>query len=307
MLELQITEVKEAQPYKVINFDALKAEISKQLGKYANIIYDDEGFTAAEKDRANINKFIGVLDDKRKLIKKACLTNYAEFEKQINELKSLAEKPLAEISKQINEIETKRKSEKTRQITVEFLKAFEGIKGVATFDKIFNDRWLNRTYTMKKVTDELQAKASVVKQDLQALSEVTKSDEIKRQALLVYSKDLCLSSALVEAKRLTEQAARMEAERKAAEEARIAQEAAEHKAQENMFAEAQRKIDEEKKAAAAAEIINVQPDIEPGTKKQESAPEEIKRIDFSVWVTHAQALALRQYLIDNKIKYGKVR
>ena len=36
-------------------------------------------------------------------------------------------------------------------------------------------------------------------------------------------------------------------------------------------------------------------------------PSELRQIDFRVWVTPDQMRALRQFLIDNKIRYGRVQ
>jgi hypothetical protein len=35
-------------------------------------------------------------------------------------------------------------------------------------------------------------------------------------------------------------------------------------------------------------------------------PEEVIQIDFRIWATKKQLACLKAFLIDNKIKYGKV-
>ena len=41
-------------------------------------------------------------------------------------------------------------------------------------------------------------------------------------------------------------------------------------------------------------------------KPEEMAEPKIMKLDFRVWGTEEQLMGLRQYLIDNKIKFGKV-
>ena len=42
------------------------------------------------------------------------------------------------------------------------------------------------------------------------------------------------------------------------------------------------------------------------TPKKEQKQEELQIIDFRVWVTQEQKLKIRDFLIQNNIKYGKV-
>ena len=39
---------------------------------------------------------------------------------------------------------------------------------------------------------------------------------------------------------------------------------------------------------------------------QESSPEELIQLDFRVWGTKEQLMALRNYMKENRLKFGKV-
>ena len=75
---------------------------------------------------------------------------------------------------------------------------------------------------------------------------------------------------------------------------------------------AQAREEEARKAAQALQAKNV-PDApaEPPEPEKQEAPEEeqpepVLFLDFRVWGTREQLMRLRQYLIDNGLKFGKV-
>ena len=95
------------------NFEELKKAISESVSKYDNLIYSDEQIKIAKTDRANLNKFIDVLDSKRKEIKNKCLAPYTEFEAKIKELQELVKTPVGKIDTQIKNYEDGKKDRKS--------------------------------------------------------------------------------------------------------------------------------------------------------------------------------------------------
>lgn len=71
--------------------------------------------------------------------------------------------------------------------------------------------------------------------------------------------------------------------------------------------EGKRLSDMQKRKAAAAQREERKPDpaAAPGQQEEKKDP-ELFQMDFRVWGTREQIMGLRQYLIDNKIKFGKV-
>jgi hypothetical protein len=171
-----------------------------------------------------------------------------------------------------------------------YLQTFDGIKGIATFDLILNEKWLNATFSLKRVGDELKLKAEQVGNDLAAIANACKSEEIKKMALLSYSKDLILSNALMTAERETKRLAELEAAM--AEKARKEAEAA--KAQAEGTGQPESAL-----PTTTAQTVPVQK-----TDEATAETEPRRRIDFSVWATKEEAIMIRQFLIDAKIRYS---
>ena len=291
-LEIITTKPETIPVFKIENFAELKTALKGELAKYKGLIYTEENITEAKKDRARLNAFAERLDKARIAQKKAALLNqYEIFEKQCNELKALVLAPKDEIDAQIKAFEEKSKTEKLEKVRELYLQTFDGIKGIATFDLVLNEKWLNATFSLKRVGDELKLKAEQVKNDLAAIANACRTEEIKKMALLSYSKDLILSNALMTAERETKRLAELEA----------------------AMAEKARKEAEEKAKAEGADQLELaqQPeaDRQPPTDIPPAAAgqaEPRRRIDFSVWATREEAMMIRQFLIDAKIRYSAV-
>ena len=116
----------------------------------------------------------------------------------------------------------------------------------------------------------------------------------------VYRKTLDMNQAIQEGQRLADiqkrklEAERMEAERKAreAEEAEKQQTAAEQK--EELAAE---------KETASGSVPEA-PAEETASIPEEEEP--VFQLDFRVWGTRGQIMALREYMLQNQIRFGKV-
>lgn len=291
-LQIITTKPETIPVFRIENFDELKAALKGELAKYKGLVYTEENITEAKKDRARLNSFAERLDKARIAQKKAALLNqYEIFEKQCNELKALVLAPKDEIDAQIKAFEEKARAEKTEKVRELYLQTFDGIKGIATFDLILNEKWLNATFSLKRVGDELKLKAEQVKNDLAAIANACRTDEIKKMALLSYSRDLILSNALMTAERETKRLAELEAA---------------------MAEKARKEAEEKAKAEGAGQPgtaiaqhpeADRQPpaDIPPAAAGQ---AEPRRRIDFSVWATKEEAIMIRQFLIDAKIRYS---
>lgn len=294
-LQIITTKPETIPVFRIENFDELKLALQGELAKYKGLVYTEDNITEAKKDRARLNAFAERLDKARIAQKKAALLNqYEIFEKQCNELKALVLAPKDEIDAQIKVFEEKAKAEKLEKVRELYFQAFDGIiKGIATFDLVLNEKWLNATFSLKRVNDELQLRSEQVRNDLAAIANACRTEEIKKMALLSYSKDLILSNALMTAERETKRLAELEAA---------------------MAEKAKKEAEEKAKAEGASQLelaLAQQPEADrqppadiPPVATAETEPR--RRIDFSVWATKEEALMIRQFLIDAKIRYSAV-
>lgn len=300
-MELKILSPQEGGFVKEIrwNNEELKAEIAEKMQEYKSLAFTEETIKEAKADRAKLNKLRTAFEDERKRIKKLCMAPYDEFEKQVKELIALIDEPIRLIDGQIKEVEEQRKIEKKGKV-LEFYEGVIGpLKGVLPFEKVFRPEYLNATKSMKSITEEIQSLINRVNSDLDTIEGFGSKYEL--QIKDAYLKTLDLSTAMQEKARLEEVERRL-AERKQEEQRRAEEKAARE-------AEARGKL----QAEQAADIQNAQPEMravkteeKETTQRTEKQEPQMFQMDFRVWGTKDQIMGLRQYLINNNIKFGKV-
>lgn len=281
-MELKILSPQEGGFVKEIqwNNEELKAEISEKMQDYKNLVFTEETIKEAKKDRANLNKLKNAFEDERKRIKKLCMAPYDEFEKQVKELVALIDEPIRLIDNQIKEVEEKRRDEKRKEI--ETLFPTIGFQAFVTLDMIWDEKWLNATVSMAKVEEQMKSRMYQIGDDVFTIHGLP---EFSFEAMEVYKKSLDLTKAIQEGQRLSDiqkRKATYEEERRRKEEA--AKQGSVHSAQ-------------EQEAVPAAQEAQ---------SEAKEAEDDVVCLDFRVWGTRDQIMGLRQYMIGNKIRFGKV-
>lgn len=244
----------------------LEAAVKAKVAEYEGVAYTDDTIQVAKADRAELNKLKTAIEDRRKMVKKVINEPYTRFEKELKEILALIDKPVGIIDTQIKDYENQKKEEKKKKIQEAYLSSIGELEKVVPFERLFDPRYLNATYSLQKAIADIQAKAERVKTDLQTIDEMC--SDYKTNAQDVYLKTLDLSKAMAEEKRLRDLKEKMEADRRAKEEAerrRIEQE--EQRRQElarQQEEEAQRReaerIAAQERAAAQASQAAPEPD-----------------------------------------------
>lgn len=266
------------------NHEELKAELSKQLEKYNNIVVTEDCVKEFKADKANLNRLKTALEDKRKEIKKQCLQPYENFEKNIKELVALIEKPIQLIDSQLKEIDSKKKEQKINEIEKIYHENIGRFEELVPFEKIYNCKWLNSTYKLENIALEIQKIQSDLESGLQIIEGL--DTDFKQEIKDKLFETLDISQALQENARLKE----LREKQKAIEIQKDKQELLAEKAE-------QKQIEQQK-----AE----QTQIEQQQVVQEVKQEDLQILDFRVWVTPEQKRLLKDFLIKNNIKYGRV-
>lgn len=288
-MELKILSPQEGGFVKEIrwNNEELKAEIAEKMQEYKSLAFTEETIKEAKADRAKLNKLRTAFEDERKRIKKLCMAPYDEFEKQVKELIALIDEPIQMIDSQIKEVEQKRREEKRQKI--EELFACIGFQTFVTLDKIWDDKWLNASVTLGKIEEQMKSRMYQIGNDVLTIQNLP---EFSFEAMEVYKKTLDLTMAIREGQRLSEiqkcKAAYEEEQRRKA-------------------AEAQNRTQAIQAETPPAQLEKGRAEELEGAVQQEERQEaQVFKMDFRVWGTKDQLMGLRQYLIDNKIKFGKV-
>lgn len=291
-MELKILSPQEGGFVKEIrwNNEELKAEIAEKMQEYKSLAFTEETIKEAKADRAKLNKLRTAFEDERKRIKKMCMAPYDAFEKQVKELTALIDEPIKLIDSQIKEVEEKRRNDKRKDI--EELFRTIGFQPFVTLEKIWDEKWLNASVSMSRVENQMKTCMYQIGNDVTTINNLP---EFSFEAMEVYKKSLNLTTAIQEGQRLSEIQRRKAAYEE--EQRRKAAEEAERKKQE----------EQEKLQQPTAPEIPAHSEKNQETESPEkNAEPEITQLDFRVWGTKEQLMGLRQYLINNNIKFGKV-
>lgn len=300
-MELQIYNPTDENAIKKIdwNYEELKQEITTRANDYKTLVYTDDNIKDAKSDRANLNKFIKVLDTKRKDVKKMMLEPYTEFEGQVKELIGIIGEANNNIDSQVKAYEQKKRDEKL----VKVQEIYDGIFGdsdllsILTWDRVFKPTYLNATTTLKSIKTEMTELLERVTNELNIIN--NDDGEYQFEMKEEYLKNFSMTDALTVKQRFEENARRKaeyEAKRQAEMEARKERERAEA---ESVAAAGKIQTNEskEEEETAATEAV----------KAVETFTEELIELDFRVRATATQLEGLKNYLKSNNIEFGPVK
>ncbi len=209
-MELQIKEFE--APAIEFNYEQLKAEVAESVKYYETLVYTDENIAEAKADRARLRKVVEVIDARRKEIKSEIMRPYNEFEAKLNEVKLLLNAPIVLIDNQVKEYEEAQRQAKFNNIVD--LWNGKDVSEELRLDVFFNPKWLNVTYSLKKIEEDMDNTINKFKADMGVLERI--GSDYLFEGKEVYLSTLDLGKALAEMDRLAEQARRKEEARERA-------------------------------------------------------------------------------------------
>ena len=277
-MEVRLTPAIEQviPPQISFNFEEIKSELAGKLQVYQNMVVTESGIREAKADRANLNKFKSALADSRKAVKAQWNQPLSDFEGKMKELERMVDEPIGAIDRQVKAYDEAKKQDKRQQIERFFEGAVGDLEEVLPLSKIWNDRLLNATYPMKDIEKEIVERIRKTHSDIGII--VAMQLPCCDQMLSTYLETLDMSRAMEE-KHKYEQAQKAKAQAKQAEPAPSSP-------AEQPVAEA---------------VVNT-----PQEAAGEAIP-ELRVLDFRVWVTPEQMQALKAFLVQNHIRYGRVK
>lgn len=188
-MDLIINEIQ-SQKIVIKNKEEIIKELKSNLEKY-NKVLTEETVKEGKEDKAKLNKVIKAIEDKRKEIKKAVMLPYEEVEEDFKEITSLINNTVTALDTQIKAFEEEEKAKKQEQID-------ELLKVNTTGVSINNEKWLNATYKLKDIEQEINEFVSKYNQDMELL----KDEDITIRDY--YKRTLNISETLIEKKRIEE-------------------------------------------------------------------------------------------------------
>lgn len=278
-MQIEIYNPAQGEPLPPVrwNYEELKGQLVAALENYEGRIYTEETISEAKKDRAGLNKLAAAIDTRRKEMKARYLAPYQEFEAQAVELTGLVKQQAAEIDAQVKAFDEARRAEKQEHIRTMYAAVMGELAALVPYERLHNPRWLNVTYSMSTIEEEIIEKAEDIRAALASIDGLGLADDMAARVKHIYLERLDLAAALAEKDRI-------ERERQAL-----------------ATYETAKKAEPEKPAEQQTEA---QPP-EPAEKSTTAVP-AMYTVDFRVWATAEQLAALKTFLVDNGVKYGKV-
>lgn len=260
-------------PEILSNVEKLKQFALAQTEKdRALVLVSDEDFDEARKRCAQLNKVIQGIDGKRKSVKAEYTAPYNTFEKALKEVTSLLTSAKDNLWTQITAAEDKIKMQKE----VKYRQYWESLG--CTYKKwetIFDSKWLNKGAKEADVYATLDEIAINTKTDMEAIRTL----DARYTAALIdfYLQGHTLTEVITYKNRLN----------------------ADNLRQVASLDGSQANSQETQKNAPAPQLDGLNSDWATND-------EPVITIDFRIWATKTQLAALKEFLLANKIKYGKV-
>lgn len=286
-MELKINQI--ALPEKVtFNDEEIETALSAKLEELRTVVYTDDQIKDAKAERAKWNSLKKALNDEWIRVEREFMTPLEDFKGKIKHFCSMIDDTVLLIDKQVKEYEAKKREEKADQIS----EIWQGLEHSDWLDlgDIYNDKWLNATYKLEQIKDELETKIATVNIDVKTIESLK---EFSFEALEEYKRTLNINDAIREGQRLAD----IQRRKKEAEEA-AAKAMAERQAAEEM-------------AAAERATIQISEDSQQMEIKiqpiEEAAAEARQPVAFQAYMTYAEALELRAWFKERNIEYTPVR
>ena len=277
------------------NKDELLKYVRSITEKYNGRIYTDDDITDARTDRAELNALKNTISDGRIRVKKAVMAPYDRFEAEVLEVTNLIIEAVKPIDDAIKTHDENQKADKKKQLIAYFDSIIGDLAESVTFERVFDPKMVNASTSMKKAKEGIADAVQQIRTNIETINTVV-SEPYRSFAVANYLQTM---------KRM-EQEDRRKAE--------LAAEAEKAKAAAPAPAPSAPAVEPPKPAAP------VQPAPQPGSfaaaaekaaapapaPAPAESPEKLYAMCFRAIGTKEQLMALRQYMKDNHIKYGKV-
>ena len=260
----------------VANYEPLKAWALETAEKYKSVVVTDESIRSAKQDIADLRNLAKKISDYRIALKKE---HEKKIEKTINqciELTQILTDAASSMDVQVKELEDGVKRQKKQEIEDYFNSVAGDTAIVLPFDKVFDQKWLNKTAKMDDIKSSIDMTLNAVKKNLDILHGM--QSQYETEMIEAYLDSLDMGVALETKNRLEEKAAQIA----------------------RMKAEQEQKKQEVQQAVVQPKPVPVQQPI-PAQKQ-----EPVKFYDVRLFMTETQKNLFKNFVVSNGIKYTRV-
>lgn len=182
MNELQIKEYQ-LPKLEIVDYEKYLELAKKDTEKYKNYIVTKDSLSDDEKKRTELRKVAKTINDRRIEIAKELKAPIDELKSKCDVIINLYSETADSIDKQIKVFEQKEKDERKEIIAEIFNANVNELKDILSFDKIFEDKWLNKGNWKEnntfKLENELINKIETIRNDLITINELNSKYEVE--------------------------------------------------------------------------------------------------------------------------------
>ena len=174
---------------------------------YEHLVFNDEQVKEAKDERASINKTVKKVADYRKDTVDKFNKPLEEFVKTAKETESILKEASNCIDVQIKKYEEEEKQAKKKECKELFDNLVGDLSELISFEKVFDNRWLNKTTKMTEVEQDIKNVIEKVNTGLQAIKGL--NSEFETELINTFLQDYDLSKAIMKNTQLKEQKERL--------------------------------------------------------------------------------------------------
>lgn len=177
----------------VTNAKAIKEKVKEILPNYKASNYSESNIEQAKKDRALLNNTVKVLNDERLKLEREFMKPFDEFKDEVKEINDLVKTASNNIDVVIKEVENREKDNRKQVIIKIYEENIKELKDILSFEKIFDEKWLNKTsFNDKgefKLEKDLIDRINKVRTELQAIDNLNSKyvTELKNEYLNTFN------------------------------------------------------------------------------------------------------------------------
>lgn len=169
---------------------------------YSTLIFNDDQIAEAKNERASINKIIKKIADYRKDIITEFKKPIELFETTAKETEKILKETADFVDIQVKDFENREKEEKRKQIEISFNQLIEDLKELVPINKLFDEKWLNKTVKLSAIEEEIKSKLDNIRSGLKAIEEL--HSEFELEIKNTFLQDFDLSKAILKNTQLLE-------------------------------------------------------------------------------------------------------
>ena len=288
-MEFQVREFKTPEQI-LFNYEDLKQQLTEECHAYTKLVVTEDAIAPAKRDLADLRRLDKALNDERLRIQREYMKPFDSFKDRVDELRGIIKNAETNIDRQLKAFDEAQASKKQEEIQ-ELFKSI-GFQPFVRLDQIWNPKWMNKSYQMKQIEQDMKEVLYKVGEDVVTISRLK---DFSFEARQDYEKTLDINHAIAEGQRL--------AQIQMAKERAIAEQKAREEAQ-----KAAREQAEEQSKTEGSSPESLKPEARPEqTEQKTEAPKEEPRmwVGFEAYMNAAEAGKLAQFFRDNGIKIRK--